>query len=263
MNNVNNNQNKEILTANNSAANLNNSKNNFAINNSNNLNNLNNNNNLSVFPNKDLNTIAVGNPTKIVVNDSIINSGNAGFNVISELNSIANNLGKSSLAANLSSKDLKNFESISKEKESFIVNNNANFINSKSNANLNSSVISQKSNLNNTINNHNINNTNGNLNLNKENKINIPLITLKNNANANINAYSNTINNALNSTAKNTISALNSGKVPQQEKLNFVSSNVNNFGNSSILQNSQNNLTGNFNSNKNNFLNLKFYLIMR
>ncbi len=123
--NINNNilNNKEILSGdNNSTMNVNNLANNTKA-------------------NKDLNTLSVSNPLKILATNANT-ATNAVFNVISDLNTMTNNLCKSSLAANLCSIDAKNLESISKEKESFIDNTNIN--NSKINANINSSFIGKK-----------------------------------------------------------------------------------------------------------------------
>lgn len=137
---------------------------------------------------------------------------NKKINILNELNNINLNLVKTSLTENLVSKDVKNYETLIKEKGSKLLNN--------------PSTLSIHSNLNSSSNNNNINQ-----NSNTQEKVN------------NYENASNTISHTTIQT-----SYLSKAKIPSQP-LTAYSSNTNNINNSN-LQNSHNN-TGNFNNKTN------------
>lgn len=241
--NVNNNlniENKETIKSSILNANYNNTKNTSIL------------NNTSTNINKDLNNSSLIGVTKSP------NCNN--MNIVNELNTINSNISKT-LIANFSTKDFKNIESCSKEKEIsnnlYKVNNNLG-IRATNNNSLNTSLISQKDsngiiNINSSFNNfNNINSKDYKIN----NILNIPKIIPNSSSNNNFNINKNedynknfNISNNFTNSLKIPDPSVNSNSI--QDKHNNNSSTLNNFGNNSF---SQNNITGNFNSlNKTNF----------
>ncbi len=144
---------------------------------------------------------------------------------------------KNTHVPNVSSKDFKNVENLTKEKENLnTISNN----NNKNITNLNNSLLSQMSN------NLNITCTpNRSLMKNNECDLNRNLVT----PNYIPQSFSSITN------SKNSVSVLNSVNIP--DKLNTNNTNLNNIGNSSLINRSnlQNNPTGNFNNLNQNKLN--------